>query len=119
MIEISPLHRRMIDDMTIRNLSPATQRSYLHAANEVLALCRRSPDRLGLEDVRAFRCIWSHRACRGRLEPDGLGPCGSSLASRLVMPRYRSALPTPGHPQTCRRFSAATRSCGFWKRLRA
>lgn len=25
MIEISPLRRRMIDDMTIRNLSPATQ----------------------------------------------------------------------------------------------
>jgi len=31
MTEISPLRRRMIDDMTIRNLSPATQRSYLHA----------------------------------------------------------------------------------------
>ena len=28
---ISPLRRRMIDDMTIRNLSPSTQRSYVHA----------------------------------------------------------------------------------------
>ncbi len=28
---MSPLRRRMIDDMTVRNLSPATQRSYLHA----------------------------------------------------------------------------------------
>lgn len=28
---VSPLRRRMIDDMTLRNLSPATQRSYLHA----------------------------------------------------------------------------------------
>jgi integrase/recombinase XerD len=26
---ISRLRRRMIDDMTLRNLSPATQRSYL------------------------------------------------------------------------------------------
>lgn len=26
MAEISPLRRRMIEDMTIRNLSPATQR---------------------------------------------------------------------------------------------
>ncbi len=25
---VSPLRRRMIDDMTLRNLSPATQRSY-------------------------------------------------------------------------------------------
>lgn len=28
---ISPLRRRMVEDMTIRNLSPMTQRSYLHA----------------------------------------------------------------------------------------
>jgi len=28
MAEISPLRRRMIDDMMIRNLSPATQQSY-------------------------------------------------------------------------------------------
>jgi hypothetical protein len=27
----SPLRRRMSDDMSLRNLSPATQRSYIHA----------------------------------------------------------------------------------------
>jgi hypothetical protein len=26
MVELSPLRRRMIEDMTVRNLSPATQR---------------------------------------------------------------------------------------------
>ena len=31
---VSPLRRRMIDDMTLRNLSPATQRSYLHAVRK-------------------------------------------------------------------------------------
>lgn len=31
MAEMSPLRRRMIEDMTVRNLSPATQRSYVHA----------------------------------------------------------------------------------------
>ena len=30
MAETSPLRRRMIEDMSVRNLSPATQRSYLH-----------------------------------------------------------------------------------------
>ena len=30
MAEISPLRRRMVEDMTIRNLSPATQQSYTH-----------------------------------------------------------------------------------------
>ncbi|EJB01732.1 site-specific recombinase XerD [Rhizobium leguminosarum bv. trifolii WSM597] len=54
MSEISPLRRRMIDDMTIRNLSPATQRSYLHAVTKFSRYFGRSPDRLGLEDVRAF-----------------------------------------------------------------
>lgn len=34
MAEMSPLRRRMIEDMTVRNLSPATQRSYLHAVTK-------------------------------------------------------------------------------------
>jgi hypothetical protein len=32
MAELSPLCRRTIEDMTVRNLSPATQRSYVHDA---------------------------------------------------------------------------------------
>ncbi len=52
---VSPLRRRMIDDMTLRNLSPATQRSYLHAVTKFSRHFGRSPDRLGLEDVRAFQ----------------------------------------------------------------
>ncbi|BBD36268.1 integrase [Aminobacter sp. Y103A] len=55
MAELSPLRRRMIEDMTIRNLSPATQRSYVHAVAKFSRYCGRSPDRLDLEDVRAFQ----------------------------------------------------------------
>ena len=55
MAEMSPLRRRMIEDMTIRNLSPATQRSYVHAVAKFSRFFGRSPDRLGLEDVRAFQ----------------------------------------------------------------
>jgi integrase/recombinase XerD len=54
MAELSPLRRRMIEDMTVRNLSPATQRSYVHAVAKFSRYFDRSPDRLGLEDVRAF-----------------------------------------------------------------
>jgi len=55
MAEMSPLRRRMIEDMTVRNLSPATQRSYVHAVSKFSRYFRRSPDRLGLEDVRTFQ----------------------------------------------------------------
>ena len=55
MAELSPLRRRMIEDMTIRNLSPATQRSYVHAVAKFSRHFGRSPDRLDLEDVRAFQ----------------------------------------------------------------
>src|SRR5579862_410597 len=55
MAELSPLRRRMIEDMTVRNLSPATQRSYVHAVSKFSRYFNRSPDRLGLEDVRAFQ----------------------------------------------------------------
>src|SRR5271157_146683 len=54
MAEMSPLRRRMIEDMTIRNLSPATQQSYLYAVSKFSRYFGRSPDRLGVEDVRAY-----------------------------------------------------------------
>jgi site-specific recombinase XerD len=52
---LSPLRRRMIDDMTVRNLSPATQRSYIHAVAKFSRYFGRSPDRLDIEDVRAYQ----------------------------------------------------------------
>jgi site-specific recombinase XerD len=55
MAEMSPLRRRMIEDMTVRNLSMTTQRSYLHAVSKFSRYFHRSPDRLGLKDVRAFQ----------------------------------------------------------------
>jgi integrase/recombinase XerD len=55
MAEMSPLRRRMTEDMTIRNLSPATQRSYIHAVSRFSLYFGHSPDRLGLEEVRAYQ----------------------------------------------------------------
>lgn len=55
MAEMSPLRRRMIEDMTVRNLSPATQRSYVHAVAKFSRYFGHSPDQLVLEDVRAFQ----------------------------------------------------------------
>src|SRR5262245_21524009 len=54
MAEMSPLRRRMIEDMTVRNLSPATQQSYLGGVSK-LSRYFGSPDHLSLEDVHAFQ----------------------------------------------------------------
>ena len=67
MAELSPLRRRMIDDMMIRNLSPATQQSYIYAVAKFSRHFGCSPDRLGFDDVRAYQLhligqqrSWSH-----------------------------------------------------------
>ena|SRR6056297_618918 len=62
MAEPSPLRRRMIEDMTVRNLSPATQRSYVNAVSKFSRFFGRSPDELSLEDVRTFQI---HLASKG------------------------------------------------------
>ena len=48
---VSPLRRRMIDDMSLRNLSPATQRSDLHAVTKFSRYFGRSPDRHDRENT--------------------------------------------------------------------
>src|SRR3954462_1191177 len=55
MAEMNPLRRRMIEDMRVRNLSPVTQRCYVHAVAKFAQYFNRSPDRLGLEEVRAYQ----------------------------------------------------------------
>ncbi len=62
MAEMSPLRRHMIADMTVRNLSPATQRSYAHAVSKFSRFFGRSPDTLTLEDVRTYQV---HLASKG------------------------------------------------------
>src|SRR5271169_6140597 len=67
MAQMTPLRRRMIDDMTVRNLSPATQQSYVYAVAKFSRFFGCSPDRLGIEEVRAYQLhlaglgwSWSH-----------------------------------------------------------
>ncbi len=45
MAELSPLRGRMIEDMTIRTMAPAAQRSYINAVSKFSACFGRSPER--------------------------------------------------------------------------
>jgi len=58
MAEISPLRRRMIEDMTVRNMSPATQRSYISAVSKFSRYFGRSPDRLSKMSTAAVASFW-------------------------------------------------------------
>ena len=52
---MSPLRRRMIEDMTIRKLAPKTQQGYIRAIKNFAAFLGRSPDTASLEEVRRFQ----------------------------------------------------------------
>ena len=80
MAEMSPLRRRMIEDMTIRNLSPATQQSYVHAVSKFSRYFGHSPDRLGLEDVRAYQVHLISKGTPGRRSIRSSARCVSSTA---------------------------------------
>jgi len=99
---ISPLRQRMIEDMTIRNLSPATQRSYIHAVKRYSLYFGRSPDLLGLEDVRTYQV---HLAAKGIAWPTlnqivcalrffyGVTLGQDEVPERIPYARKRQALP--------------------------
>ncbi len=48
--QMTPLRQRMIEDMTIRNMSPSTQKIYVAAVANFSIFHGRSPDKLTFED---------------------------------------------------------------------
>ncbi len=52
---ISPLRRRMIEDMTVRGFMASTQRGYLAAITAFAVFLGRSPDRADREDLRRYQ----------------------------------------------------------------
>ena len=52
---MSPLRRRMIEDMTIRNFGPKTQLDYIRSVKNLTTFLGRSPDTASHEDVRRFQ----------------------------------------------------------------
>ena len=72
---MSPLRQRMIDDMTFRNMSPSTHKVYTYAVANFSTFHGRSPDKLGIEDVREYRL---HLIARG-LKANSINPIIGAL----------------------------------------
>jgi hypothetical protein len=65
MAQLSPLRRRTIEDMTVRNMSPATQRSYISAVSKFSRYLAGRPSGWIWKTFAPSRCIWFRQASRG------------------------------------------------------
>jgi site-specific recombinase XerD len=63
---VSPLRRRMIEDMTIRKLAAKTQQAYIRTIKNFASFLGRSPETASFEDVRRFQL---HLAANGADTP--------------------------------------------------
>lgn len=61
---ISPLRRRMIEDMQLHSFSPRTQDSYIRAVLGLAKHYRRSPDQIVEEEIRSY---FVHLTCERKL----------------------------------------------------
>jgi len=79
--KLSPLRRRMIEDMRVRNLSPATQEAYVRAVEKLSRYFGRSPGRRisGALPLGRDRYGFETSSCRAGCH----GPAG---AANLTLP---------------------------------
>jgi integrase/recombinase XerD len=73
--QTTPLRQRMIEDMTIRNMSPSIQKIYVRAVANFSIYHGCTPDRLTSDDVRDYRL---HLIARG-LKATSINPIMGAL----------------------------------------
>src|SRR5450759_429259 len=113
---MSPLRRRMIEDMTIRNFGPKTQHDYVRSVRNLTVFLGRSPDTASNDDVRRFQL---------HLASDGISAASmnstvsglrfffrvtlgrSNIASHLPLVRQPHKLPIVLSPEEVSRFLEA------------
>ena len=52
---VTPLRRRMIEDMNARKLCAHTQRGHIHSCKRFAEFLKRSPETATVEDIRRFQ----------------------------------------------------------------
>ncbi len=84
---MTPLRRKMREDMQIRNYAKATQKGYLWRVGQFARHYRRSPDRLGLKESHEYQVhlLTECHASGGDVPISRRHPCalGSTPCSRL------------------------------------
>ena len=98
---ISPLRRRMIEDMSIRRFAAKTQHDYVQRVKDFATFLGRSPDKAEAEDVRRFRLHLSRTVQARRRSTPPSRRCGSFSRLRLIAPTSAG---------TCRPYMSRARS---------
>jgi integrase/recombinase XerD len=83
---MSPLRRRMIEDMTIRQFTPGTQHTYVRLVKQFSAFFGRSPDKAAFEDVRRYQLYLTSR---------GVSPFTINAATTALRFLFRVTLQRP------------------------
>jgi integrase/recombinase XerD len=80
---MSPLRRRMIEDMQIRNLTTNTQRVYVAHLARFACYFRKSPDLLGPAEIRTYLIHLTRERRLAVVQSSSRSlPCGFSTLSR-------------------------------------
>jgi Phage integrase, N-terminal SAM-like domain len=111
---MSPLRRRMIEDMTIRKFAPKTQHDYVQRVKNFVAFLRRSPDTASFEDVRRYQL---HLVSSGVSVPTTRPSpyCGSFLRSHSGATLCLPSNSTSAFRAPLRKFGHKARRCRMRK----
>ena len=99
---MTPLRRRMAEDMEVRSLSPHTQTSYIGQVSRFARHFGQSPERLGLEQIRDYQVFLS---IEKQLAPHSIGIAVAALRFlyRVTLKKdwdIAEAIPAPQQPKT-------------------
>ena len=101
--QVSPLRKRMIEDMQLHGLSKITQESYVRAVRQLSQYVQRGPDKISEEDIRRYFLYLANEK-KVRRSTATVALCGIKFfyentlrrdwpTLRLVRPAYERKLP--------------------------
>ena len=113
---VSPLRRRMLEDMSMRGLREDTQRDYIRFVQSFAAFLGRSPETATAEDIRRFQVDQAESG----VQPPTINCSVSALrfffTVTLDRPSCRAVRPGRAIPASCRQCSTSKRSGGCSRR---
>src|SRR6201997_1913365 len=98
---MTPLRRRMTEDMQVRSLSPQTQATYVQQVSLFARHFNKSPELLGPEDIRSYQVYLSNER---KLTPSSIIIAVAALRFLYKITLHKDwsleeVIPTPKTPQ--------------------